>query len=61
MSLPAGVYGVLMFFVALAFGFLIRGRGRGSADEVPVPVGSERAAARHATATDATGTAPPER
>nr|MDQ2699618.1 hypothetical protein [Actinomycetota bacterium] len=26
MSLPAGVYGVLMFFVALAFGFLIRGR-----------------------------------
>ena len=42
MSLPAGVYGVLMFFVALAFGFLIRGRGRGGADEVPVPVGSER-------------------
>ncbi|WP_022891398.1 bile acid:sodium symporter family protein [Agromyces subbeticus] len=27
MSLPAAVYGVLMFFVALAFGFLIRGRG----------------------------------
>ena len=26
MSLPAAVYGVLMFFVALAFGFLIRGR-----------------------------------
>ena len=24
MSLPAAVYGVLMFFVALAFGFLIR-------------------------------------
>ncbi|WP_157001684.1 bile acid:sodium symporter family protein [Agromyces laixinhei] len=29
MSLPAAVYGVLMFFVALAFGFLIRGRGGG--------------------------------
>ncbi|WP_394554394.1 bile acid:sodium symporter family protein [Agromyces sp. MMS24-JH15] len=27
MSLPAAVYGVLMFFVALGFGFLIRGRG----------------------------------
>lgn len=27
MSLPAAVYGVLMFFIALAFGFLIRGRG----------------------------------
>ncbi|MEV1132044.1 bile acid:sodium symporter family protein [Agromyces sp. NPDC049794] len=26
MSLPAAVYGVLMFFVALAFGFAIRGR-----------------------------------
>jgi BASS family bile acid:Na+ symporter len=26
MSLPAAIYGVLMFFVALAFGFLIRGR-----------------------------------
>ncbi|MET0864260.1 MAG: bile acid:sodium symporter family protein [Nakamurella sp.] len=26
MSLPAGVYGVLMFFLAAAFGFLIRGR-----------------------------------
>ncbi|MGW9629536.1 bile acid:sodium symporter family protein [Agromyces sp. NPDC055520] len=30
MSLPAAVYGVLMFFVALAFGFLIRGRGGAS-------------------------------
>lgn len=30
MSLPAAVYGVLMFFVALAFGFLIRGRGAAS-------------------------------
>ena len=26
MSLPAGVYGVLMFFIAAAFGFLIRDR-----------------------------------
>ncbi len=60
MSLPAGVYGVLMFFVALAFGFLIRGRA--AADEVPAPVGSETAAARHAaSATDDAGTAPPER
>ena len=28
MSLPAAVYGVLMFFVAAAFGFLIRDRAR---------------------------------
>ncbi len=26
MSLPAAVYGVLMFFIAAAFGFAIRGR-----------------------------------
>jgi bile acid:Na+ symporter, BASS family len=33
MSLPAGVYGVLMFFLAAGFGFLIRGRAdRGTAD-----------------------------
>ncbi|TQL40359.1 BASS family bile acid:Na+ symporter [Homoserinimonas aerilata] len=31
MSLPAAVYGVLMFFVALAFGFAIRGRMRATA------------------------------
>lgn len=31
MSLPAAIYGVLMFFVALAFGFLIRGRVQKSA------------------------------
>jgi BASS family bile acid:Na+ symporter len=36
MSLPAAIYGVLMFFVALAFGFLIRGR---------VPVTKETVAA----------------
>lgn len=32
MSLPAAVYGVLMFFVAAAFGFLIRGRGAKKVD-----------------------------
>ena len=39
MSLPAAVYGVLMFFVALAFGFLIRGRrpaGQPHSDAVAV-------------------------
>jgi bile acid:Na+ symporter, BASS family len=34
MSLPAAVYGVLMFFVALAFGFLIRGRPEAAAGDV---------------------------
>ncbi len=34
MSLPAAVYGVLMFFIALAFGFLIRGRGRAAVADV---------------------------
>jgi BASS family bile acid:Na+ symporter len=40
MSLPAAVYGVLMFFVALAFGFLIRGRSAPAArleGREPVP------------------------
>jgi BASS family bile acid:Na+ symporter len=36
MSLPAAVYGVLMFFIALAFGFLIRGRGGAAVTGVPV-------------------------
>jgi len=31
LSLPAAVYGVLMFFVAFGFGFLIRGRERAQA------------------------------
>jgi BASS family bile acid:Na+ symporter len=35
MSLPAAVYGVLMFFVAAAFGFAIRGR---KPAEVPAQV-----------------------
>lgn len=33
MSLPAAVYGVLMFFVALGFGFLIRGRVTKAAEQ----------------------------
>lgn len=32
LSLPAAVYGVLMFFVAFAFGFAIRGRADASAE-----------------------------
>lgn len=35
MSLPAGVYGVLMFFLAAGFGFLIRGRAERDAADVP--------------------------
>ena len=31
MSLPGAVYGVFMFFLATAFGFIIRGRGRAGA------------------------------
>jgi len=58
MSLPAAVYGVLMFFVALGFGFLIRGRGGdgrvGEGRSRPVGVAVE-------SATDAAGVTPPER
>lgn len=36
LSLPAAVYGVLMFFVAFGFGFLIRERGGPSEDEAAV-------------------------
>ncbi|WAA66967.1 bile acid:sodium symporter family protein [Microbacterium oxydans] len=35
LSLPAAVYGVLMFFIAFGFGFLIRDRSVGEAAEVP--------------------------
>jgi bile acid:Na+ symporter, BASS family len=36
LSLPAAVYGVLMFFLAFGFGFLIRGRGStDAAAEIP--------------------------
>lgn len=38
LSLPAAVYGVLMFFVAFGFGFLIRGKVHKSADAAaPAP------------------------
>lgn len=33
MSLPAAIYGVLMFFVALGFGFLIRGKQAAQAEQ----------------------------
>src|SRR6185503_20629956 len=36
MSLPAGVYGVLMFFLAAGFGFLIRGKSRATNPDSPV-------------------------
>ena len=35
MSLPAGVYGVLMFFLAAGFGFLIRGRSGQNVADIP--------------------------
>jgi BASS family bile acid:Na+ symporter len=35
MSLPAGVYGVLMFFLAAGFGFIIRGRSADAAANSP--------------------------
>ncbi len=31
MSLPAAIYGVLMFFIAAAFGFLIKARAKSAA------------------------------
>jgi hypothetical protein len=36
MSLPGAIYGVLMFFIAAAFGFIIK-RRVGTDAEVPVP------------------------
>ncbi len=35
LSLPAAVYGVLMFFIAFGFGFLIRGKGEEGVDAAP--------------------------
>jgi predicted Na+-dependent transporter len=35
LSLPAAVYGVLMFFIAFGFGFLIRDRSAAAADVAP--------------------------
>lgn len=45
LSLPAAVYGVLMFFVAFGFGFVIRDRGRdaGGEDSGDAISGSDRA------------------
>ncbi|GAA1853878.1 bile acid:sodium symporter family protein [Microbacterium koreense] len=42
LSLPAAVYGVLMFFIAFGFGFLIRGR---ASDEDEEEAAAERASA----------------
>ncbi|MFV0319962.1 MAG: hypothetical protein ACK5IN_06305 [Microbacterium sp.] len=36
LSLPAAIYGVLMFFIAFGFGFLIRGRA-GVPEEADAP------------------------
>lgn len=40
LSLPAAVYGVLMFFIAFGFGFLIRDRAPESTAGVPAPTSS---------------------
>lgn len=37
LSLPAAVYGVLMFFIAFGFGFLIRDRTVEASEDVPAP------------------------
>ncbi|MDQ0573957.1 BASS family bile acid:Na+ symporter [Agromyces albus] len=46
MSLPAAVYGVLMFFIALAFGFLIRERGSAETDAAAIAVPTVRRVAQ---------------
>ncbi|WP_194410692.1 bile acid:sodium symporter family protein [Microbacterium cremeum] len=48
LSLPAAVYGVLMFFIAFGFGFLIRDRSRApeTADATPAPSASPPSAPR---------------
>jgi len=60
MSLPAAVYGVLMFFIALGFGFLIRGR-RATAGDAAQGGSVTDAAGRPGLATDAAEVTPPER
>ena len=60
MSLPAAVYGVLMFFVALAFGFLIRGRGGAATTDASRPSGERLSDAAMPRAAGS-GDAPPER
>lgn len=42
LSLPAAVYGVLMFFIAFGFGFLIRDRSATGTDGVAAPSGAAR-------------------
>ncbi|MFB8189619.1 bile acid:sodium symporter family protein [Microbacterium sp. NPDC055988] len=42
LSLPAAVYGVLMFFIAFGFGFLIRDRSDAGAEDVTAPSGVAR-------------------
>jgi BASS family bile acid:Na+ symporter len=46
LSLPAAVYGVLMFFIAFGFGFLIRERRGASDDEIAAEDDEAEAAAR---------------
>ncbi|MBD8022421.1 bile acid:sodium symporter family protein [Microbacterium gallinarum] len=46
LSLPAAVYGVLMFFIAFGFGFLIRERSGTSDDEIAAEDDEAEAAAR---------------
>lgn len=41
LSLPAAVYGVLMFFIAFGFGFLIRDRAAEGSESVPAPSAAE--------------------
>jgi bile acid:Na+ symporter, BASS family len=60
MSLPAAVYGVLMFFVALAFGFLIRGRGDAATTDASRRSGERLSDAAMPRAAGS-GDAPPER
>ncbi|PRB56824.1 bile acid:sodium symporter family protein [Microbacterium sp. MYb45] len=42
LSLPAAVYGVLMFFIAFGFGFLIRDRAAEGTEGVAAPSGASR-------------------
>ncbi|MDF2561678.1 MAG: bile acid:sodium symporter [Microbacterium sp.] len=42
LSLPAAVYGVLMFFIAFGFGFLIRDRSAADTEGVAAPSGAAR-------------------
>ena len=61
MSLPAAVYGVLMFFVALAFGFLIRGRRTGPDAAVDAGVAVTDAGASTSASVAGKAAPPPDR